>query len=232
MLTKFQKVYDCFVSDSVSPSVEEVVLSQQSLSLPSSPHLSLTSLPRPPSDTSTSISSSPIAPAPSLWLQLTLSKLVVDVVSDGTTYLTEAEEILFSFDKQEKGSSCQLKVSSLEMSFDQTNLFVTKLFSSRATVASEAAAKNIEACLGSTHSTRQVVMPPVSKFILLEVMTFSSDHYATDIKLQVQTFEAVVWLPLVSAVVDILSIIPGGNNSEVSRIFDFYNPSFFVDRET
>ena len=193
-------------------------------SLASSPHLS--SYIHAPSDSSISTLSIN-GSVPSLWLQLTLGKVVMGVVSerqcpqsDGsnleTKFVMESEEISFSFDMQEKGNNCQLKLSSMEAheeSIDtNTNRLFTKLFSSQTSVVIETVAKEIETCLGSSIETIQehsfkAPLSPLATFLLLEVMTHSDDHRATDVKLHVQTFGVVLWLPLVTSILDIYNII-------------------------
>ena len=220
-----------------SPSLEVDNVNKPSTapsSLASSPHLS--SYIHAPSDSSISTLSIN-GSVPSLWLQLTLGKVVVGVVSErqcprsdgsdlGTKFIMESEEISFSFDMQEKGNNCQLKLSSMEAheeSIDtNTNRFFTKLFSSQTSVVIEKVAKEIETCLGSSveniqeHSFK-APLTPLATFLLLEIMTHSDDHQATEVKLHVQTFGVVLWLPLVTSILDIYNILSRDYDKETKK---------------
>ena len=132
---------DIVLEKTVPHALETVKPPSRPSSALSSSHLSIVqqSIYQPPSESSISGFSSN-GTRPSLWLQCTLSKLVLELASDKlkdkvigsklvvdlddnkqgprecsqAIYKYESEELSFSLDKQEKGLNCQVKVSSLE----------------------------------------------------------------------------------------------------------------------
>lgn len=209
-------------------------------SVASSPHLSLSIPPPPPhplSDSSASLFSLHSS-IPSLWLQLTLGKLLVGVSSvpqsaqDAVVYVMEGDEVSFSFDLQEKRNSFQFKLSSLEASANHINhTSFTKLFSSQSTVVTTMVAKEIErqfgSLLGSTrHLPVSVLSPlsPLTSFLLLEVITFKDENRSAEIKLQAQTFEVVVWLPLVTSILEILGEVTSNENTKMRKVSEYIIP--------
>ena len=133
-------------------------------------------------------------------------------------YLAEADEISFSLDVQERISSYQLKLSSLEANSSSSSAHYsssfTKLFSSSSSVVTATVAKEIESQLGSVNGECNIsfpVSPPspatLPSFLLLEIASphkYESSSLPTKVKLHVQMFEGVLWLPLVGAILDIL----------------------------
>ncbi len=154
-------------------------LSKHPASVLSSPRHSH-SLYHPPaaSDSSFSIISSS-GSQPSLWLQCTLAKLVVDLSvylknndtktdsdqrkdNEKNVFMYESEDISFSLDKKEKHLCCQLKICTLEgyqksssMSNDvaDKNKMFEKIFSSRSTILNEQVLEKIEVINEKTGSS-------------------------------------------------------------------------------
>ena len=188
--------------------------------------------PFPASDSSFSIISSS-GSQPSLWLQCTLTKLVVDLSAEDESdtktkkndsekkkeFVYESEDISFSLDKQEKRSSCQLKVCTLEgyqkewpnLTKDNKNWLFEKIFSSRSTILNEKVLQKIEVINDRMGSSRSPVLdkPPMShrNFIVLDIKSHSEVHKSLELSLNVQMFEGVVCVPLTKAVLDILKVI-------------------------
>lgn len=139
-----------------------------------------------------------------------------------TMYVVEADEISFSLDVQEKIRNFQLKLSSLEgvscslplKTPHSPSPSFTKLFSSSSSVVVATVAKEIEKQLGSVNGDQHVLSLPffahspanLPSFLLLEVVSpvKEDSSHSSKVRLHVQTFEAVVWLPLVAAILDIL----------------------------
>lgn len=200
----------------------------------SSPHLSqsLQYIPTTTaSDSSYSISSISKTHQPSLWLQCTLTKLVVDLgVSTGSCertppvvashrFVYESDDLSFSLDKQEKYLNCQLKVSTLEGHYkqpvnNQRNMFC-KLFSSKSTVFDEDVLLKVESInreSGSLHSPVLDEQPPLhgltshTSFIVFDLKSYLDPHKPLMVKLHVKMFEAVVTIPLLRTILELIEV--------------------------
>lgn len=141
-------------------------------------------------------------------------------------YIIEGDEISLSFDLQEKGNNFQFKLSSLEATGCGDHASFIKLFSSHTTVVTATIAKEIEAHFGcilgtSFNSTGgSLSTTTLNSFLLINVTTFNDDSHSMAIKMNVQTFEAVFWLPLVTSVLELIDVIVPRENivTEVSVV--------------
>ena len=162
--------------------------------------------------------------------------------SDG--YILESEDNSFSLDVQGSCTNCQLKVAALEVSCchgDQGsrdvdgfhgnqqdpcyNTLFEKIMSSKHSVMTDQVLRAIEHCPGDMFGTsvRTICQNPASpfgSFVTMEVALDTASHRPLEVKLTVQTFECVLWLPLVRCVMEMVSAlmhVQGQKNSGESR---------------
>ena len=149
--------------------------------------------------------------------------------SDG--YLLESEDNSFSLDVQGNCTNCQFKVAALEISCCHgnpgsrdangfhgnqhsrlDNTLFEKIMSSRHSVMTDQALRAIE------HSPRDMFGPsirtvcqnpvsPLGSFVSMEIASDIASHHPLEVKLTVQTFECVLWLPLVRCVMEMVSAL-------------------------
>lgn len=204
-------------------------------SLTPSPHLSQLSLsiPLPPSESSASTFTTSSV-FPSLWLQVTLSKLTIDLRTYGkgastcksdSWFVIEAEDTSLSVDLQEKWSSYNFKVFSLEAKTEPLSSIsaamdvrtpFTKLFSSTSSVLREEASEGMEV-VSSPSSALPPHTPPLSNFLTVDAVTHSSAHRPTEVCVRVQNFEAVVWLEFLKCVLEIMAAFDEGILKDTKR---------------
>ena len=163
--------------------------------------------------------------------------------SDG--YILESEDNSFSMDVQGNCTNCQLKVAALEVSCYRgdhssrdadgfhgnqqdchDNALFEKIMSSRHSVMTDEALRAIENCPGdmfgpSIRTMCQNPISPLGSFVTVEVVSDTASHHPLEVKLIVQTFECVLWLPLVRCVTEMTSalvLIRGQKNTRESGL--------------
>lgn len=137
-------------------------------------------------------------------------------------YTIEAEELSFTLDHQDRATSYHLKLSSLQANTnDNTSSsndnrddggcngrrIHARLFSSKCPVLTDSMSKLVDLTYGRPVSPP--FSPPTSQrgkgsFIIMEVITHTESHRPTKVKLVVQMFQMVLWMPLFECLVDIL----------------------------
>lgn len=147
-------------------------------------------------------------------------------------YILESEDNSFSLDVQGNCTNCQLKVAALEVSHcrgncsqhgdcgfhgnqeaGHDNSLFDKILSSRHSVMTDQALRAVELfssdLVGSSirSTVWQNPVSPFGSFVTMEVAADTASHHPLEVKLFVQTFECVVWLPLVMCVMDTVSAL-------------------------
>lgn len=186
--------------------------SNSSHSLASIPHLSLS---RQPSESSASTYS---LPSPSLWIQLTVSRVVVELSpseqnrpvsrKDFKWYTVEIEDTSLSVDTQGQSTSYQLKIFSLEAYKEKSTTgskgetpFI-KLFSSTRSILRDSVKDMVEV---QWLPRGAVVVPPSpANFLTIDVVTSEESHRPMEIKAITQSFECVLELTALDCVLELV----------------------------